>query len=57
MIAGLLARGIAPADAASAAAYVHGVAGAEAGEELGVGTTAGDLLNRVAHAFAEVAGE
>jgi ADP-dependent NAD(P)H-hydrate dehydratase / NAD(P)H-hydrate epimerase len=57
MIAGLLARGIAPADAASAAAYVHGVAGAEAGEELGVGTTAGDVLDRVAHAFAEVAGE
>jgi ADP-dependent NAD(P)H-hydrate dehydratase / NAD(P)H-hydrate epimerase len=57
MIAGLLARGIAPADAASAAAYVHGVAGAEAGEELGVGTTAGDVLDRVAHAFAEVADE
>jgi ADP-dependent NAD(P)H-hydrate dehydratase / NAD(P)H-hydrate epimerase len=57
MIAGLLARGIAPADAASAAAYVHGVAGAEAGEELGVGTTAGDVLDRVAHAFVEVAGE
>jgi ADP-dependent NAD(P)H-hydrate dehydratase / NAD(P)H-hydrate epimerase len=57
MIAGLLARGVAPADAASAAAYIHGFAGAQAGEELGVGTTAGDVLDRVAQVFAEVASE
>jgi hydroxyethylthiazole kinase-like uncharacterized protein yjeF len=57
MIAGLLARGIAPADAASAAAYIHGMAGAVAGEALSVGATAGDVLDCVAHAFVEVAGE
>lgn len=56
MIAGLLARGLAPADAASAAAYVHGVAGSLAAEEHGDGTTAGDVLDRVPDAFAEVAG-
>jgi NAD(P)H-hydrate epimerase len=54
MIAGLLARGLAPADAASAAAYVHGVAGAMAAETRGEGTTAGDVLERVADALVEV---
>jgi hydroxyethylthiazole kinase-like uncharacterized protein yjeF len=57
MIAGLLARGLGAADAASAAAYVHGVAGAAAAETSGEGTTAGDVLDRVASAFVEVAGE
>jgi ADP-dependent NAD(P)H-hydrate dehydratase / NAD(P)H-hydrate epimerase len=56
MITGLLARGVGPAEAASAAAYVHGAAGALAGEDLGVGTTAGDVLDRVAQAFIEVTG-
>jgi hydroxyethylthiazole kinase-like uncharacterized protein yjeF len=56
MIAGLLARGLAPADAASAAAYVHGVAGARAAERHGDGTTAGDVLDRVPEAMLEVAG-
>jgi NAD(P)H-hydrate epimerase len=54
MIAGLLARGLAPADAASAAAHVHGIAGALAGERHGEGTTAGDVLERVPDALAEV---
>ncbi len=54
MIAGLLARGLAPADAASAAAFVHGVAGSLAGDRHGEGTTAGDVLDRVADALVEV---
>lgn len=57
MIAGLLARGLGAADAASAAAYVHGVAGSAAADASGEGTTAGDVLARVAAAFVEVAGE
>jgi NAD(P)H-hydrate epimerase len=54
MIAGLLARGLVPEDAASAAAFVHGVAGAMAAEVAGDGATAGDVLGRVAEALAEV---
>jgi NAD(P)H-hydrate epimerase len=56
MIAGLLARGLVPEAAASAAAYVHGVAGARAGERAGEGVTAGDVLDRVGEAMAEVTG-
>jgi NAD(P)H-hydrate epimerase len=56
MIAGLLARRVAPADAASAAAYVHGIAGSLAGDRRGEGTTAGDVLDHVAEAFVEVTG-
>lgn len=54
MIAGLLARGLAPADAASAGAYVHGVAGSMAAEVAGEGTTAGDVLHEVPAALLEV---
>lgn len=56
MIAGLLARGVEPVDAASAGAYVHGVAGFLAAEVAGEGTTAGDVLDHVAEALAEVTG-
>lgn len=55
MIAGLLARGVAPAHAATAAAYIHGRAGSLAGEAFAEGTTAGDVLSRVPEALAEVA--
>jgi NAD(P)H-hydrate epimerase len=54
MIAGLLARRLSAADAASAAAFVHGVAGSAAAEVSGEGTTASDVLDRVAAAFVEV---
>jgi ADP-dependent NAD(P)H-hydrate dehydratase / NAD(P)H-hydrate epimerase len=56
MIAALLARGCSPLDAGSAAAFVHGVAGALAGRERGVGTTASDVLERVPQAMREVVG-
>lgn len=53
-IGGLLARGLAPFDAAWAAAYAHGLAGILAGRELGEGVLAGDVAERVADAFAMV---
>jgi len=56
MIAGLIARGLAPAEAATSAAYLHGRAGALAARERGDGTTAGDVLARVPAATAEVLG-
>jgi len=52
MIGGLLARGLAPADAASAAAYVHGVAGSLAGRSTGDGTLAGDITAAIPEAVA-----
>ncbi len=54
MIAALIARGAEPWLAACSAAYVHGTAGRLAGAELGDGTTAGDVLDRVPAAFLEV---
>lgn len=51
---GLLARGLAPVDAAASAAYLHGVAGRIAGVETGEGTLAGDLVRRVPDAVAAV---
>jgi ADP-dependent NAD(P)H-hydrate dehydratase / NAD(P)H-hydrate epimerase len=54
-IAALIARGVPPADAAVAAAYVHGVAGALAGGELGEGTVASDVLGRLPRAVAAIA--
>jgi NAD(P)H-hydrate epimerase len=53
-IAALLARGLEPADAASAAAFVHGVAGSLAADATGEGTVAGDVLARLARAMTEV---
>lgn len=55
-IAGLLARGLAPVDAASAGAYLHGRAGALAAERTGEGTTAVDVLDHVAAALREIHG-
>ncbi len=42
-----LARGLAPADAAALAAFVHGMAGDMAGAELGEGATAHDVAERL----------
>jgi NAD(P)H-hydrate repair Nnr-like enzyme with NAD(P)H-hydrate dehydratase domain len=51
-VAALLARGLSPADAATAAAYVHGAAGTLAGVTLGEGTTASDLVDALPAAVA-----
>jgi NAD(P)H-hydrate repair Nnr-like enzyme with NAD(P)H-hydrate dehydratase domain len=55
-IAGLLARGLAPVDAASTAAFLHGRAGALAATRSGEGTTAVDVLRHLAEAVREVHG-
>ena len=47
IIGGLLARGLDAGDAASAGAYVHGLAGMFAGGSLGEGTLASDVAARV----------
>ena len=54
MIGGLLARGVGPGDAATAGAYVHGVAGLLAGQRAGEGTVAGDLVEALPQAVARV---
>jgi NAD(P)H-hydrate epimerase len=54
-IAGLMARGLDPADATTAGAFVHGLAGSLAGLDRGEGTTAGDVLDALPDAIAEVA--
>jgi NAD(P)H-hydrate epimerase len=46
-VAALLARGLAPVEAATAAAYVHGMAGTIAGAETGEGTTARDVARAI----------
>lgn len=53
LILGLLARGLDPARAAAAAAFLHGVAGDLAWRR---GLVAGDLVDHLPAAFAEVAG-
>lgn len=55
-IAALLARGLEPADAAVLVAYVHGVAGALCAAELGEGTVATDVLDRLPRALTLVGG-
>ncbi len=50
IIGGLLARGLDPADAASAGAYVHGLAGILAGRSTGEGTLASDVAGCVPEA-------
>jgi ADP-dependent NAD(P)H-hydrate dehydratase / NAD(P)H-hydrate epimerase len=46
-IGGLLARGVEPFDAAWAGAYLHGLAGLEAGQATAEGTVAGDVASRL----------
>ena len=55
-IAGLLARDVAPIDAASAGAFLHGVSGRLAAAVAGEGTTAGDVLLELPRARREVLG-
>ncbi len=51
-IVGLLAQGLAPFDAAVVGAYLHGLAGKWAGEQIGLaGTVASDLLSRLPQAL------
>jgi len=48
VIASLLAQGLAPFDAATAGAYLHGLAGQMVADEIGAaGAVAGDLLERL----------
>jgi ADP-dependent NAD(P)H-hydrate dehydratase / NAD(P)H-hydrate epimerase len=54
MIGGLLARGLDPADAAAAGAYLHGLAGLIAGARDGEGTLAGALVERIPQAVDQV---
>jgi ADP-dependent NAD(P)H-hydrate dehydratase / NAD(P)H-hydrate epimerase len=56
MIGGLLARGVAPTESAAAGAYLHGLAGILAGGDLGEGAVAGDVLDRIPDAVAQVEG-
>jgi NAD(P)H-hydrate repair Nnr-like enzyme with NAD(P)H-hydrate dehydratase domain len=52
MIAALLARGIDPFHAATAAVYLHGFAGDMLKDEMGdTGLTAGDLAERIPFAI------
>jgi NAD(P)H-hydrate epimerase len=56
-IAGLLAQGLAPFDAAVAGVFVHGQAGLLVAEELGdAGALAGDLAEALPHALREIKG-
>jgi hydroxyethylthiazole kinase-like uncharacterized protein yjeF len=53
-IGGLLARGVGPAEAAAAGAYLHGLAGLFAGRDLGEGVLAGDVLAHLPEAVVHV---
>ncbi|MBI3744618.1 MAG: NAD(P)H-hydrate dehydratase, partial [Chloroflexi bacterium] len=51
IIAGMLAQGLAPFEAAAVAAYIHGAAGERVADQLGdTGTAASDLLTEVPRA-------
>jgi hydroxyethylthiazole kinase-like uncharacterized protein yjeF len=54
-VAALVARRVSPVDAATAAAYAHGVAGRLASESTGEGTTASDVALHLATALAALA--
>ena len=55
-IVGLMAQGLTLFDAALAGAYLHGLAGSWAGEEIGLaGAVAGDLLPRLPRALGAIA--
>jgi NAD(P)H-hydrate epimerase len=54
MIGGLIARGVDALDAATAGAYLHGLAGLLAGADLGEGMLAGDLVDRIPDALRRV---
>jgi len=56
MIGGLLARGVPPPESAAAAAYLHGLAGVFAGRDLAEGALAGDVLERIPEALAQMEG-
>jgi ADP-dependent NAD(P)H-hydrate dehydratase / NAD(P)H-hydrate epimerase len=47
VIGGLLARHVSPVDAATAGAFLHGIAGRHAAAELGEGVLAGDVADRI----------
>jgi NAD(P)H-hydrate epimerase len=56
-VVGLMAQGLKAFDAAVAGAYLHGLAGSWAGEEIGpAGAVASDLVPRLPRALREVAG-
>jgi NAD(P)H-hydrate epimerase len=54
MIGGLLARGLPGLEAATAGAFLHGLAGRLAGASLGEGTLAGDVVERIPDAIGSV---
>ena len=57
IIAGLIAQGLEPAQAAKLGVYLHGLAGDLAAEERGmIGMIAGDLIGRIPAAIKQVAG-
>ncbi len=53
-IAGLLAQGLAPADAARVAVYVHGLAGERLGAQLGRGVMSSDLPLAIAAVLTQI---
>jgi NAD(P)H-hydrate repair Nnr-like enzyme with NAD(P)H-hydrate dehydratase domain len=56
-IGGLIARGLDPFAAGWAGAYLHGVAGILAGRDLGDGTVAGDVAERLPAALDRIRGQ